>query len=122
MPEVIFDSSFLMAVAERPTTWSEDMTQLIGRFDPVVLDCIYDELGRLASGSGKKARVARVAMELAEDFEKGTCGEGQPDDEIASAALGRKAAVATADSGLAATLRKLNVKVVGLRSGRAALL
>ena len=118
MPEVIFDSSFLMAVVERPTTWFEDMTESLGRFDPIVLDCVSGELGRLASGEGKKARVARVALELARGFKQAKCAGNEPDDEIVSAALGRKASVATADGSLTRTLESLHVKVIRLRSGR----
>ena len=118
MSEVIFDSSFLMAVVERPTTWFEDLTEKIGRFDPVALDCVSAELGRLESRDGKKSRVARVALELARDFKQGKCGDGKVDDEILSAALGRGASVATADRRLAMTLRKVHVRVVELRSGR----
>ena len=107
-----------MAVVERPTTWFEDMTASLGRFDPVVLDCVSAELGGLASGDGRKARVARVALELAKGFRQIRCAGGEPDDEIVSAALGRKASVATADRELARTLGSLHVRVVGLRSGR----
>ncbi|MDG6962113.1 MAG: hypothetical protein JRN71_06690 [Nitrososphaerota archaeon] len=41
--KVIFDSSFLMAVVERPTTWFEDIVDNIGKFQPVLLDCVRDE-------------------------------------------------------------------------------
>lgn len=118
MPQVIFDSSFLMAVVEKPTTWFEDITESFGRFDPVVLDCVLAELGRLGSGDGKKARVARVALELTKGFKVGKCGAGDPDDEIVSAALERKAAVATGDMQLARILERVHVRMIMLRSGR----
>ena len=118
MPQVIFDSSFLMAVVEKPTTWFEDITESLGRFDPVVLDCVLAELRRLGSGDGKKARVARVALELTRGFKVGKCGGGNADDEIVSAALQSKAAVATGDRQLARTLEKVHVRIIELRSGR----
>jgi rRNA-processing protein FCF1 len=122
LPEVIFDSSFLMAVVEGPTAWREDMTELIGRVDPLILDCVETELRRIGSGDGRKAKVAKVALEIASGFGREKCGEGTPDDEVVSVALKKSAAVATTDAGLAKTLRSVHVKVIGLKSGRASLL
>ncbi len=118
--KVIFDSSFLMAVVERPTTWFEDITEQLGKPEPVVLDCVLVEMKRLASGEGKKARFARVALKLGEGFRREPCGGANPDDEIVSAALSEHAAVATTDRELTRNLKARHVKVVGLRSGRVA--
>jgi rRNA-processing protein FCF1 len=122
LTKVIFDSSFLMAVVERPTTWFEDITEKIGRFEPVALECVLVELGRLALGDGRKGRAARVALELAEEFSRVPCGGARTDEEIVSAALTMDAVVATADRDLARSLGARKVRVVGLRSGRVALL
>ena len=122
MTKVIFDSSFLMAVVERPTTWFEDITDRIGGFEPVALECVLAELRRLALGEGRKSRAARVALELAEEFSRAPCGGARIDEEIMSAALTLDATVATADRALARSLGASKVRVVGLRSGRVALL
>jgi rRNA-processing protein FCF1 len=122
LTKVIFDSSFLMAVVECPTTWFEDITEKIGRFEPVALECVLAELGRLASGDRRKGRAARIALELAEGFSRVPCGGARPDEEIMSAALTMNATVATADRDLARSLGARKVRIVGLRSGRAALL
>jgi rRNA-processing protein FCF1 len=122
MTKVIFDSSFLMAVVEHPTTWFEDIAEKVGRLEPVALECVMVELGRLASGRGRRSRAARVALEIAEGFSHASSGGAGPDQEIMSAALTMKAAVATADTDLALALRDRNVQVFGLRSGRVALL
>ncbi|MGD0395907.1 MAG: PIN domain-containing protein [Nitrososphaerales archaeon] len=122
MTKVIFDSSFLMAVVEHPTTWFEDITEMIGRFEPVALECVLAELERLASGDGKKGRAARVALELAGKFSRVPCGGAGTDEEMVSAAITMDAAVATADRDLARSLEVRRVRVVGLRSGRVALL
>ena len=121
MQKVIFDSSFLMAVVETPTTWFEDMTEGIGRFQPVLLGCVRAELEKLASGQGKKSKSARVALELASNFSAAPCGGGPVDSEIQSAALTSGASVATTDSELMATLRAAHGKVVTLRRGRVSL-
>jgi rRNA-processing protein FCF1 len=118
LPEVIFDSSFLIAVAEEPTTWFEDLTNSLGKFQPTILDCVAAELERLASRQGKRARSARVALEMAKEFQRARCGSAGVDDEIVSAALDRKAVVATTDGNLAKTLRRLHVQTVALSSRR----
>jgi len=122
LTKVIFDSSFLMAVAEHPTTWFEDIAENIGKLEPVVLECVLAELARLASTQGRRSRAASVAIEIAEEFSHAPCGGARPDQEIASAALTMKAAVATADLDLARSLKARRVRVFGLRSGRVALL
>ncbi len=118
MKQVIFDSSFLMAVVESPTTWFEDIVDAIGRFQPVLLGCVRAELDKLASGQGRKARAARVSLDLASKFSSLPCGGSKVDDEIMSAALSSKALVATADGGLARSLRAAHVRVISLRGGR----
>jgi len=115
---VIFDSSFLMAVSRTPTTWFEDIIDRIGKFDPVILACVKEELERLGSSPGSRSRLARVALELGATFQTAPCGRARVDDEIASAAQRMNAWVATTDGRLSSTLRTLRVGVIGLRSGR----
>lgn len=119
--KVIFDSSFLMAVVEHPTTWFEDIVERLGKFQPVVLECVQREMERLASGAGRKARSARVALDLAKGFGREPCGGASPDDEIVSVAQGGGTAVATVDSKLIKTLKALGIQVVSLRGGRVSL-
>lgn len=107
-----------MAVAEHPTTWFEDITEKVGKFDPVILVCVIDELKRLASGEGRKARYAKVALEISGSFAREPCGEGNPDDEIVSAAQGPGKAVATVDSRMLGVLKGLGVKAIPLSKGR----
>jgi rRNA-processing protein FCF1 len=118
LKQVIFDSSFLMAVVERPTTWFEDMVDDIGKFQPVLPNCVETELEKMASGQGKKARTARVSLDLAAKFARTHCGGARVDDEIVSAALSSGAVVATVDADLTRMLKAARVKVVSLRSGR----
>ena len=121
MQKVIFDSSFLMAVVETPTTWFEDMIGAIGRFQPVLLGCVREELEGLASGQGKKSRLARVALDLASNFSGAPCGKAPVDSELQSSALASGAYVATTDSELMSSLKASHVKLVTLRRGRVAL-
>jgi rRNA-processing protein FCF1 len=121
MKRVLFDSSFLMAVVEHPTTWYEDMVELIGRFQPTLPECVGKELEKLASGQGRKARTARLALDLAAEFETTRCGAARVDDEIVSTALKEKAMVATVDAELKRTLRAVRVGTIILSNGRVAL-
>ena len=118
MQKVIFDSSFLLAVVERPTTWFEDIVDRVGNFEPTLLDCVRAELQKLAAKSDKKARTARVALDLTSRFASMACGSADVDDEIVSAALSAKALVATTDSALQLSLRSSHVRLVSLRGGR----
>jgi len=122
LTKVIFDSSFLIAVVEHPTTWFEDITEKVGRLEPVALECILTELEQLASHGGRKGRAARVALELARGFLRVPCGSAGPDQEIMSGALTMGAAVATTDRELSRTLTARHVMVLGLRSGRVTVL
>ena len=118
---VAFDSSFLVAVMERPTPWNEDILEKVGAFTPVVLSSVRDELARLAAEGEKRGRFAALALSLLEEgtFSLEQDGRGKPDDEIISFALRERAAVATIDSELAERLRASHVQtVITLRGGR----
>ena len=122
MRKVVFDSSFLIAVIEKPTTWYEDAMEKVGRFEPVILDCVKRELTKLSEGQTKRARYARLALELAKEFELERCGGGlSVDDEIISYSNGASALVATVDGRLLSSLRKMRLGAITLKSGRVAL-
>ena len=120
MRKVVFDSSFVMAIVENPTTWYEDIVERVGKFEPVILDCAKSELDRLARGESKRARYAKLALELTKEFEVERCGGLTVDDEIASYGKGARAIVATLDAALLTRLRKMRVDAITLRSGRVA--
>jgi len=121
LKQVIFDSSFLMAVVDEPTTWYEDIVDGVGKFQPVLLECVKKELQKLASGQGRRAPTARVALDLAKEFEAGECGGADVDDEIISASSSRGAVLATLDSELASSARSAHLRVISLKKGRVAL-
>jgi len=118
MVQVLFDSSFLMAVVEHPTTWFEDISGIVGKVDASVLDCTVGELKRLAEKQLKRSRAAALALDLAGDFAVEKSGSGKVDDEIVSYSLARGCLVATVDGDLVRTLRARKVRVIGLKGGR----
>ena len=121
MQKVIFDSSFLMAVAENPTTWFEDIVEQAGMIEPVLLGCVREELESMASEDGRKGRLARVSLEMASSFREAPCGKGKVDDEIVSAAATLSALVATTDTRLSESLKGSHVRVIRLKKGRTSL-
>ncbi|MDV3278438.1 MAG: hypothetical protein LYZ69_08250 [Nitrososphaerales archaeon] len=118
---VVFDSSFLMAVVERPTTWFEDMTQELGSFQPVALDCVLVELRTISGKEWRRSKVARVAEELAGSFRTERCEGGSVDDCVVGYARKSGAVVATVDKEMIVTLKRLKLEVVTLHRGRVAL-
>jgi rRNA-processing protein FCF1 len=119
LQSVVFDSSFLISVVERPTTWYEDMREKIGAFKPVMLDSTRAELARLASKGGKRGGYASLAAELGSNFER-TSGvsSGSADDNVLSWAAENEALVATMDREMLRHLRALGMRYVTLRGRR----
>lgn len=118
---VAFDSSFILAFMQHPTSWKSDIEEKVGGFTPVVLASVRDELARLAAKGDKKGRFAALALTLLEAgvFTLVPDGRGKPDDEIISFALREGAAVATIDSELAERLKASRVStIITLKGGR----
>jgi len=120
LQRVVFDSSFLMAVAQRPTTWVEDTREILGGFEPVILDCVISELKRISMQRGGRARYAALAMKLAEGFSLERCGGATVDAEVVSFAASGGAVVATVDREMIERLAALRIRGVTLKSGRVA--
>ena len=121
MQRVVFDSSFLMAVVQRPTSWLDDARGFLGGFEPVILECVLSELRRIAEEGERRARYAALAMKLAEGFRLERCGGASVDDEIVSFAASSGAVVATVDREMIDRLMSLKIRGVTLKSGRVAL-
>lgn len=118
MTEIVFDSSFLMAVVDTPTTWFDDIVERLGKFDPLLPECVFLELQKLAAGRDKRSRTARVAVDISKGFKRLPCGSARVDDEVISEASARGAFVATTDAVLASAARGAHLRVVSLRGGR----
>lgn len=118
MVKVVFDSSFLMAVVERPTTWFEDMTLELGKVTPVALDCVVSELSRISTREGKRSMIARVALDLAASFSNGECDRRSVDESIVAYCRKNRALAATVDREIIRELKRSRIGVVTLRRGR----
>lgn len=93
----------------------------VGKFRPVMLDCVREELKELASGKSKTSRFAALASDLAASFGEEKCGKGSPDSEMISYAKSEGAMVATLDGEVLRTAKRLRIGAVTLRSGRVAI-
>ena len=111
----------MIAVTEEPTSWYEDMSELVGKFEPMILECVQTELEALSRGRGRRARRASLAISLSNGFRTEKSGKASVDDEIISFAQSNKAVVATLDGELIRTLRSLGIVGVTLRRGRVSL-
>jgi rRNA-processing protein FCF1 len=121
---VLLDSSFLIAVMERPTPWREDITDKVGGFQALVIRPVYDELVRLSGSKNRASRYASLAKEMVDRGEIGLqepTGHGMADDELISLALDEGALVATLDGELIRQLKAVHVRVVTLSGGRASI-
>lgn len=118
--KVLFDSSFLIAVMERPTTWREDILERVGAFEGVVIEPVYSELRNLAAGGGRRSGFARLALGLLDDgkLRLERTNAGRADEELVSYALQEGAVVASIDAALIKRLEALHVPVLSLSRGR----
>ncbi|MDA4114533.1 MAG: hypothetical protein OK474_10850 [Thaumarchaeota archaeon] len=118
--KVFFDSSFLIAVMEDPTPWQDDILEKVGRFEPVVIEPVYDELSRLARGRTRKSRFASLAVRLVDEgkIRLERSGGTHADEELVSCALRDGGKVATIDRDLIRQLKASHVEVLSLRGGR----
>jgi rRNA-processing protein FCF1 len=117
--QLVFDSSFLMAVSERPTDWQEGAAEALGKVEPVMLACVSAELERIASGGGSRGGLARSALEVSAKFRTEPCEGASADDAIVRYCVDHAAWAATVDGELMGRLGALGCRVLTLKGGRA---
>ncbi len=91
-----------------------------GKINFIVPDVVIDELGRLQQKSTmKKAKLAKLAMEISKKFPKvNTSKFKHIDDNILEYAYIHKCAVATLDKKLIKDLSAKNIIVISLRNNK----
>jgi rRNA-processing protein FCF1 len=117
LKELLLDSSFLLRIAEEPTDWENQVDQLFGQYMAVILSSVESELKSIASGKGKRAKMAKVALEISSRFPV-VERNGPVDKTILDFASERDAVVATSDAELASSLLERGIKVISLRNRR----
>ncbi|HNJ80798.1 MAG: PIN domain-containing protein [Methanomicrobiales archaeon] len=113
---VLIDANALMAQLQFRIDIFAGLTECIGAFEPVLLDCVRDELRGLAASHGKEGSSARSALILAERCtiaETGMHG-GSVDEKILYYASTHGCMVFTNDRDLRTTLLAQGIPVISL--------
>jgi rRNA-processing protein FCF1 len=113
---VLIDANALMAQLQFRLDIFAELTQCIGAYEPVLLDCVRDELRGLAAGRGKDGSSARSALILAEKctvIETGSF-EGSVDEKILYFASTHGCMVFTNDRDLRLALLSHGIPVISL--------
>ena len=64
--KVLLDANALMMPAQFSIDLFDELRQLVGAFEPLVLDSIMRELAGISSGKGRDAATARYALSVAQ--------------------------------------------------------
>ncbi len=117
---VLLDSSFLMMPFKFRVDPFKGIEELIsGKPIFTLISPVGEELMRISKEGGKRGRMAKLAIQLAERCEKVRFeppGGGGVDEAIIAASKGMRAIVATNDAGLRKKLRNINVPIIYLRN------
>ncbi|MEM0384981.1 MAG: hypothetical protein QXG36_00035 [Nitrososphaeria archaeon] len=125
MFEVVFDTSFIMTLAEKSSHIIDDIIRLLDPVLFVVPDCVVEELSRLSfSKHVKKSKFALLALKFVDEKMKvvETPKVGSVDDRIVSYARGRSEVwVATMDRKLRERLFREKLKCITLSNDKVVL-
>jgi rRNA-processing protein FCF1 len=118
---VLLDTSVLIYLVEKPSSFLEELDAKVGRVELCVPAAVVRELEGLTQGRGEKAKKAKEALAFAEGLRVVEC-PGEADDAIVSIAQQEGAIVGTLDKELLDSLRRKEVAVATLRGDRLLLL
>jgi len=115
--EVVLDTSFLLELVSKPIKRLSDLEITLGKIEFVVLEPTIEELKRIASKQGVKAKRAYAALEYVRDLRRVELEDKSlsADSAVIYYALKHGAAVATIDQKLRSRLREEGVVVITLR-------
>ncbi len=118
---VLLDTSILIFLAGRPSTFLDDLRVKMGNVEFAVPDSVIGELKGLAESKMAKAKKAKLALSYATGLKCLRHG-GEADDALVSLAEEKDALVATLDRKLLSSLRRRGVLVATLKDHRLLLL
>ncbi len=112
--DLLLDSSFLIQIANLPSSEFKNIGELLDRYDFVVLESIIAELRSIERRAGnKRSKEALRALEYAKSLKRVAYNEGENvDDVIMKYAKSTGSAVATMDKELRKRLSAIGVQVV----------
>ena len=114
---VLLDTSILIFLVERPSTFLDELGGKMGNVEISVPDSVIGELKGLAGSRGVKAKKARLALSYAAGLRCLKHG-GEADDALVSLAQENGALVATLDRKLMSSLRRRGVLVATVKGDR----
>ncbi len=115
--KVVLDANALMMPGKFRIDLIEAIRDLLGSFEPVILEEVAAEIEGLARGHGSDAAAARFGLELAARFgtvQSGCSGESV-DERIACYAAQNEAVVATNDRLLRQKLLAKGISVISMK-------
>ncbi|HUU75297.1 MAG TPA: nucleotide-binding protein [Methanoregulaceae archaeon] len=114
---VLFDANALMVQFQFRIDIFEELRNLIGLYDPLILADVIIELHGLARGQGRHGSAARSALILAEKCTKveSELKDGRVDEKIVDYAQRHGCMVITNDRSLRNTLLSYNIPVISLK-------
>jgi rRNA-processing protein FCF1 len=117
---VLLDTSFLLIAVDRPISLFEKLVEIIGKFDFILLeDTIHELISIRKSGSLKKSKLARKALESVSGYQRMIHSfNGDVDEKIVDYAFKNKVIVATVDKILRKKLRSLKIPVITLKKNK----
>lgn len=111
--KVIFDTSFIIYLCEKPSAAFKELEDLVGKVEPILPSSVFEELKRLV----KRKRSAKLALEAFKGIEV-VKEEGPADKAIINLARRLKVPVATLDKELASKLREEGIAYFTVKDDR----
>jgi len=120
MRKVLLDASFILTLASKPLNLMEELEEMLGKVELLVLEDTMKELEAISKRpSIKKSKQARLALDFVMRLEHITYAQkGSVDDKILKCAMENKLIVATMDKELRKRLRSMGLSVITLKENR----
>ncbi len=120
MRKIILDTSFILTLASKPLNLIEELEEILGKVELLVLEDTIKELEAISKRpSIKKSKQARLALDFVMRLEHITYAQkGSVDDKILKCAMENKLIVATIDKELRKRLRSMRLSVITLKENR----
>ncbi|MCP8308269.1 MAG: 30S processome protein Utp24 [archaeon] len=120
MRRVLLDASFILTLASKPSNLIEEMEEMLGKVELLVLEDTIKELEAISKRpSIKRSKQAKLALNFVIRLERiAYAYEGSVDDKILRCAMENRLLVATMDKELRKRLRAMGLSVITLRENR----
>lgn len=124
MKRILLDTSFILTLTSKPLNLIEELENVFGKVELLVLEDTINELKAISRGkSVKKAKQAKLALEFVMKlknikYDRG----GSVDNKILKFAIENDLIVATMDRELRKRLKLMNLSTITLREDRLLLL